>query len=837
VAGSSPPPPPLVSADSVKAPEPAAPAMTTPVETETAQVDPEKTKTETPKKETKEEETTKEEAQDDSKEGEKPPRQRIRELLKDFALDPKIQSELPDAVLVWFATLRETLNAAASDAKAAVQKAFDTVITTFEAIGRHPLIQKASPFVPRLAEKAAPFAPFVVGVDENRVVEHLKKMLEAVNRRAQRAAEGGADAAADAFSCADIRSWVSQMVPQFAAFAPMAEAYFGNAFGGGGLGGPCGGGFASFFGAPNADDEGDSDDETDDEEDDETPREAETATTAAPETNEKGETIHYGVECDGCKVVPIVGARFKCYTCPDYDLCANCEANQDPLKFFGSEHKLEHMMIKYRKQREAPAEQAAAAQAAGEGFGRCGRGRGRFGGRYGGHGHHRFGPRSHSNRDRFGGGRRHGHGHGHRHGGRHHHGWWRNGGNQQQQQTPTNPLAALFGAMGDTANTESPFGNGNAGAFNPQQFMQAMFGGGAGAGGAPFGGPFGGRCGGGPGRWGGRRHGRHGHRHGGKKGQRGPFNAEVVSTSATESNAEQNRERRPVLRFTDDDQTPKTALDFVFTVKNTGVVEWPAGSRVVMQRGDRIDSLKFEEQLPACKPGDSVQLKFTIGDRSELELDRVMHVVFRLRLTQELPPPRKFGDALHLRVMRVSREAAAQAALKADEKRAKQAEKTEKFLKKVESKMQKATDKAAKKVDKKLAKAQRKSAKSALSPPEAVKTAEAAAEEAKTYNPPEDKPVVEAPVEDAAEKAKPELAEVPQAEGKEDPKPTAPAAPPAAAAAAATGAAEEEDYTEKLAFLEDMGFTQSKDLNLWVLRENKGNVQEAALQLVKLHSA
>jgi len=33
---------------------------------------------------------------------------------------------------------------------------------------------------------------------------------------------------------------------------------------------------------------------------------------------------HFGVECDGCKAAPLVGPRFKCPACPDYDLCGNC---------------------------------------------------------------------------------------------------------------------------------------------------------------------------------------------------------------------------------------------------------------------------------------------------------------------------------------------------------------------------------------------------------------------------------------------------------------------------------------------------------------------------------
>jgi len=34
--------------------------------------------------------------------------------------------------------------------------------------------------------------------------------------------------------------------------------------------------------------------------------------------------IHHGVTCDHCGVHPIAGPRFKCKTCPNYDLCGNC---------------------------------------------------------------------------------------------------------------------------------------------------------------------------------------------------------------------------------------------------------------------------------------------------------------------------------------------------------------------------------------------------------------------------------------------------------------------------------------------------------------------------------
>lgn len=39
-------------------------------------------------------------------------------------------------------------------------------------------------------------------------------------------------------------------------------------------------------------------------------------------------TQHFGVTCDGCKKNPIVGRRYKCLVCPDYDLCEECERNE-----------------------------------------------------------------------------------------------------------------------------------------------------------------------------------------------------------------------------------------------------------------------------------------------------------------------------------------------------------------------------------------------------------------------------------------------------------------------------------------------------------------------------
>ncbi|EDV98766.1 GH13424 [Drosophila grimshawi] len=47
--------------------------------------------------------------------------------------------------------------------------------------------------------------------------------------------------------------------------------------------------------------------------------------------------IHDGVECDSCNLAPIIGFRYKCVQCPNFDLCQSCErAHKHP----------NHMMVR-----------------------------------------------------------------------------------------------------------------------------------------------------------------------------------------------------------------------------------------------------------------------------------------------------------------------------------------------------------------------------------------------------------------------------------------------------------------------------------------------------------
>jgi hypothetical protein len=55
--------------------------------------------------------------------------------------------------------------------------------------------------------------------------------------------------------------------------------------------------------------------------------------------------VHAGVICDGCKVCPIQGIRYKCSVCVDFDLCDKCEAEKQHA----------HPMLKIRRPEQAPA--------------------------------------------------------------------------------------------------------------------------------------------------------------------------------------------------------------------------------------------------------------------------------------------------------------------------------------------------------------------------------------------------------------------------------------------------------------------------------------------------
>lgn len=65
---------------------------------------------------------------------------------------------------------------------------------------------------------------------------------------------------------------------------------------------------------------------------------------------EESSIIHHGIMCDGCHLKPIVGVRYKCIICPNFNLCSSCEQRSTSM---GSSiaHALDHMFVKIRNSR------------------------------------------------------------------------------------------------------------------------------------------------------------------------------------------------------------------------------------------------------------------------------------------------------------------------------------------------------------------------------------------------------------------------------------------------------------------------------------------------------
>ncbi len=51
--------------------------------------------------------------------------------------------------------------------------------------------------------------------------------------------------------------------------------------------------------------------------------------------------VHANVRCDLCNAFPVLGARYKCSVCPDFDMCEACEAKDN-------QHPAHHPLIKHR---------------------------------------------------------------------------------------------------------------------------------------------------------------------------------------------------------------------------------------------------------------------------------------------------------------------------------------------------------------------------------------------------------------------------------------------------------------------------------------------------------
>ena len=57
--------------------------------------------------------------------------------------------------------------------------------------------------------------------------------------------------------------------------------------------------------------------------------------------NINSSNIHPGIFCSNCGMKNIIGIRYKCTMCPNFNLCENCEAN--------TEHDDTHVLLKIKE--------------------------------------------------------------------------------------------------------------------------------------------------------------------------------------------------------------------------------------------------------------------------------------------------------------------------------------------------------------------------------------------------------------------------------------------------------------------------------------------------------
>ena len=53
------------------------------------------------------------------------------------------------------------------------------------------------------------------------------------------------------------------------------------------------------------------------------------------------QAVHQSTTCDGCRTTPIIGLRYKCQSCSDYDLCTQCYTGNTNGEIHDAKHKFQ----------------------------------------------------------------------------------------------------------------------------------------------------------------------------------------------------------------------------------------------------------------------------------------------------------------------------------------------------------------------------------------------------------------------------------------------------------------------------------------------------------------
>ena len=61
---------------------------------------------------------------------------------------------------------------------------------------------------------------------------------------------------------------------------------------------------------------------------------------AGKKEKKEKDAIHFHVQCDGCKMNPLRGNRYKCKGCPDFDFCESCYQKNNESHAHAHEFKL-----------------------------------------------------------------------------------------------------------------------------------------------------------------------------------------------------------------------------------------------------------------------------------------------------------------------------------------------------------------------------------------------------------------------------------------------------------------------------------------------------------------